>query len=507
MANNIPRVNRDPLSYLKKESQESIFLKPVNETEIEKIITSLKNASPGFDGIHSKVIKSTYKYYLKPLTHVLNLSLSQGFFPNQMKIARVIPLHKSGDYSKVSNYRPVSILPLFSKILEKLMYDRLISFIDKHNILYKYQFGFRSKHSTNMALSILIDKIVSAIDKGEVVIGIFLDLKKAFDTVNHNILLQKLHKLGIRGVAHKWLSDYLCNRQQFVSFDGVESKFEKIVCGVPQGSILGPLLFLLYVNDIANVSKLLLPIVFADDTNIFLSGKNVNETINLFNTELCHVIEWLAANRLSLNIAKTHYMIFKSSRRKIEQNVNLSINNHILEKVTQAKFIGITLDPSVNWYNHIQTIRNKVSRGIGILLKAKKVFKLPTLITLYNSFIFPHFIYCVEIWGKAPEIYLSSLIMLQKKVVRIIQSAKYLSESKPIFKCLNLLPLNYIYKQRVNLFMFKFVKNMLPDVMNELFLRNSDLDRRNTRQDSKLHIPLCRTTLFQNTLRYLGAKE
>ena len=507
LAKKIPRVQRDPLSYLTSEYQESIFLEPVIETEVERIITTLKNASPGFDGIHSKIIKSTYKCYIKPLTHVLNLSLSQGFFPNQMKIARVVPLHKNGDHSNVSNYRPVSILPLFSKIMERLMYDRLVSFINKHNILYKFQFGFRNKHSTNMALIVLIDKIVSAIDKGEVVIGIFLDLKKAFDTVNHNILLQKLHKLGIRGVAHKWLSDYLCNRQQFVSFDGVDSKYEKIICGVPQGSILGPLLFLLYVNDMANVSDLLVPIVFADDTNIFLSGKNVNETINIFNIELCNVIEWLSANQLSLNIAKTHYMVFKSSMRKIEQNANLTINNHLLEKVTQTKFIGVTLDSSVNWTNHIQTIRNKVSRGLGIIIKAKKVFNLPTLITLYNSFIFPHLIYCIEVWGNAPDIYLTSLLNLQKKVVRIMRSAHYLSESAPIFRYLNLLPLKYIYKQRISLFMFKFIKNMLPNVMNEIFIRNSDLNRRNTRQDSKLHIPLCRTTLFQNTMRYQGAKE
>ena len=134
---------------------------------------------------------------------------------------------------------------------------------------------------------------------------------------------------------------------------------------------------------------------------------------------------------------------------------------NILEKIIQAKFIGVTLDPSVNWSNHIQTIRNKVSRGLGIIIKAKKVFNLPTLITLYNSFIFPHLIYCIEVWGKAPETYLTSLLNLQKKVVRIMKSAKYLSESKPIFKCLHLLPLNYIYKQRLNLFMFKSIKIIL----------------------------------------------
>jgi hypothetical protein len=197
LARQIDSVNENPLSFINDHNPNTIFLNPVGNNEVEKIINRLKNASAGFDGIHAKVVKATYRHYLEPLTHILNLSITQGFFPNIMKIAKVIPVYKSGDPVLMTNYRPVSVLPLFSKILERLMYDRMISFININNLLYKYQFGFRTNYSTNMALVMLTDQILSALDKGDTVIGVFLDLKKAFDTVNHEILLEKLNKYGI----------------------------------------------------------------------------------------------------------------------------------------------------------------------------------------------------------------------------------------------------------------------------------------------------------------------
>ena len=220
------------------------------------------------------------------------------------------PFYKSDDKLLINNYRPVSILPVFSKILERLMYNRLLQFINKHKILYNYQFGFRKGYSTTMALRILVDKIMSALDKGDFVVGVFLDLSKAFDTVNHQILLNKLFKYGIRGLALKWFESFLCERKQFVVYNNVKSRESLITCGVPQGSILGPLLFLLYINDMANISKLLFIILFADDTNLFLNGKSVLNIIQEMNTELEKIVNWLTVNQLSLNINKTSYIIF-----------------------------------------------------------------------------------------------------------------------------------------------------------------------------------------------------
>ena len=210
---------------------------------------------------------------VRPLRHICQLSLTEGNFPDELKIAKIIPLYKANDPSMFNNYRPISLLSIFSKILEKVMYDRLYQYLIKFELLYDYQFGFQKGKSTYMAIICLLDELVSAIEKGEIGIGIFIDFRKAFDTVDHNILLEKLDHYGIRGPALDWLQSYLCNRQQFVEYDGTCSATKQLKCGVPQGSNLGPLLFLIYINDLAHISPKLFAILFADDSNFFCTGK------------------------------------------------------------------------------------------------------------------------------------------------------------------------------------------------------------------------------------------
>ena len=229
----------------------TFYINPTTVTEIISLIKLLKNGSSGYDSISATTVQKTATACITPLTHIMNLSLSSGIFPQELKNARVIPLFKSGDAMLSSNYRPVSVLPLFSKILERLMYNRLISFINKHDHLCKFQFGFREDHSTNLALIYLVDKISNSLDTGEYVLGLFLDFTKAFDTVNHAILLQKLEHLGVRGISLNWFESYLSNRSQYVDHSGISSELQYIHCGLPQGSILGPLLFLLYINDLS----------------------------------------------------------------------------------------------------------------------------------------------------------------------------------------------------------------------------------------------------------------
>ena len=242
------------------------------------------------------IVKDTLCYILKPLLHTINLSFQQGVVPSECKLAKVIPIYKSGDKCEINNYRPISILPAFSKVIERLMYNRLIDFFAKHDILYEKQFGFRAKHSTNIALAYLIDKIVSSHEKHDIVLGVFIDLQKAFDTVNHDILIKKLEIYGVRGIALNWFASYLSQRQQYVSFNDCNSNVGNISCGVPQGSILGPLLFLVYVNDMFRVSSILETVLFADDTSLFMSGSNINEMIECMNAELQHLVTWLVYN-------------------------------------------------------------------------------------------------------------------------------------------------------------------------------------------------------------------
>ena len=243
-------------------------------------------------GIGNLIVKGVAKEIVHPLTTIFNRSLITGKVPNSLKIAKVIPIHKKDDKEIFSNYRPVSVLPCFSKILERLIFNRCTEFIENNNILNAKQFGFRAHHSTYMAIMQLVDKINNAVEKNETTIGVYLDLSKAFDTIDHDILLHKLDYYGFRGIVLDWFRDYLSNRTQYVSYNNNKSDLKTILCGVPQGSILGPLLFILYINDITNTSTLLDFLLFADDTTILFSSSDIVSKIPMINRELSEVSNW-----------------------------------------------------------------------------------------------------------------------------------------------------------------------------------------------------------------------
>ena len=287
LAKNIPESVGSHCSYLSHNYPNSIYFNAATTQEVSEIVNSLRpGTAAGYDKIPMFAVKDSIDLISEPLTHIINLSISTGVVPDKMKIARVIPLFKSGDYRHFQNYRPISVLPIFSKLLERIVYNRIINYVDKFDIISDHQYGFRKNHSTSQALLQLYNKISAAIDRKEFTVGIFLDLSKAFDTVNHDILFDKLEHYGIRGVALDWMKNYFHNRLQFVQYNDTLSTFKSIRCGVPQGSILGPLLFLLYINDLCDVTNVLEFILFADDTNLFYSHKNQSSLANVINREI-----------------------------------------------------------------------------------------------------------------------------------------------------------------------------------------------------------------------------
>ena len=497
----IPPSTIDPVSYISQTIDETLYLNPVTEDELKKLICNIKKSGSGWDNIGGNVIKQTHVSFITPLTHVFNLSISQGIFPSELKVAKVIPLYKTGDNTLFVNYRPISILSIFSKYLEKLMFTRLIQFIEKHKIFHSMQFGFRKEHSTGLALTILVDRITEALDNGNYACGIFLDFSKAFDTVDHSILFQKLSCYGIRGLAHDWLVSYLTDRKQFVSFDGTSSNLTELQCGVPQGSVLGPLLFLLYINDIANVSKLFYMILFADDTSALLSGRNISVLENMINDELINVVKWLDCNKLSLNVSKSHFIMF-TTKKHLNQDVNIVLNNQRLTKLESTKFLGVYVDCKLNWKNHIQYLKGKIARGIGILKLCRKYFTKSTLVTLYYSFIYPHLFYNLEVWGAACCTHLSCLEKLQKRCIRIITSSRWDAHTAGLFKTLQILPLSQLYSLKLLVFLYKYLNGNLSSLFSNYFIRNNEMHNYPTRSGNLFSVPKANTDLRKRTLRY-----
>ena len=300
----------------------------------------------------------------------------------------------------------------FSKVFEKIVYNHVLDFIDDNNVLYDYQYGFRHSHSTPQAIITLVDRKTKSLDKGHIAITILLDLKKTFDTVDHRILLRKLYAYGIRGALLKWFESYLTGRTQYVAFNGTNSDNNVVF---PKVLSLGHFYFFLYLNDICSVSKLLFTLLYADDTCVMLSGKDLNDLIAVLNVELISLSDWLKSNKLSLNTQKTFFMVFHRARLKSANCNDLVIDNASIARVYSAKYLGIIIDVKFNWIEHITYIKNKISKAIGIMYKVRQYLDKSSLVNLYYSYVYPYLTYCTEVWGCAYPTHLQCLFLLPQK--------------------------------------------------------------------------------------------
>ena len=374
------------------------------------------------------------------------------------------------------------------------MHKKVYEFLDEHNILYIYQFGFRKNNSTAFALMEIIENIKESIDKGKYGCGIFIDLKKAFDTVNHKILLQKLEHYGIRGNILRWFGSYLTNRKQYVFHNGVQSEVRDITCGVPQGSVLGPLLFLLYINDLPNISNKLKFFLFADDTNIYYESTDLVELETTINKEIKKLSLWLNINRLALNIGKTNFAIFRANR-PLYHNVTLLMNKKAIEQKEVVKYLGILVDEHLNWKHQTINISKKVSRGIGIVCKLSKCMNIQLLKCIYYSLVYSHLSYGIHVWGSACSTELKDLLILQKKAVRIMTGNRYyqkhgepgpLPHSSPLFKELEILKLDDIFKLNVSKFIYSSLSHTTPPIFWDWFKYNHEVHTHATTSNTEI---------------------
>ena len=399
LAANIPQTNTNPLSCLTASPNSFMFFECTGN-EVLKVINSLKNKRKGLDEIPISIYKKIGDLIACQISDLINSSMSTGTFPSSLKVARVVPIHKSGSKRDLNNFRPISILPTLSKIFEKVMHRRMMKFIEKYDILYSEQYGFRNGKSTSDAILKFTDKCYDALNNKKSMISIYLDFSKAFDTINHQLLCLKLEKYGFRGNINNWFKSYLSDRKQYVCIDNSNSTLKDIKFGVPQGSILGPLLFILYINDMWKSTQLNV-IHFADDSTAFMPFSDPVSMCSSINTELTKIDDWICANQLSLNASKTTYSIFSS--KKINLSSEIAIRNVSIERSRCQKFLGVLLDENLNFQSHINSVRLKVSRAVGIMKKMRDIAPSNILMKLYYALVYPHITYSIEVWGKSSK--------------------------------------------------------------------------------------------------------
>jgi hypothetical protein len=372
------------------------------------------------------------------------------------------------------------------------MYNKIMNFLDANDILYRQQYGFRAKHSTIHPVLHLLNHCAEAINAtpSQLTLATFCDLSKAFDTISHDILLHNLNVFGIRGVANKWIESYLTNRSQYVNIDSHISQNLPVRCGVPQGSILGPLLFLIYINDISNSTTENI-LSFADDTTVFLSDADPASLFHRANSSLKAIFNWFCANKLALNATKTQYMVIQPATKKRDlSDYSITINGEILSQATSCKFLGITIDDSFCWKKHLSNINSKISRALFAIKQIK--FSLPkySLRILYFSLIHPHLTYGILAWGNASANLLNKTSILQKRALRAIHNKKYNSHTDPLFKQCGILILSDINQLEVMLFMYDYTHDKLPRSFQNTYMINSNVQvAYETRQSQMLVIP------------------
>jgi hypothetical protein len=476
---------------------------------ILKIISKFKpKPSCDIHGVSTKMVKFIGREIATPLSYIFNLSLESGIFPLMLKQCRVIPIYKAGNRLDVDNYRPISLLSSISKILEKIVAEKLLFHLTNNDLLYTHQYGFIPKRSAEHNLLHILNYVTAALNDGNYCVGVFLDLKKAFDVCSHSILLKKLKKMGINGTTYKWFENYLSGRTQKVDINGNLSDEQNLDISVIQGSTLGPILFLCYINDFFSATSLF-SVLFADDTTCLSKGKKLNELLAYVSTELQKIAVWFRANKMAVNTMKTKFIVFRTQGKKINpEECILYFNNNEPGKPVNPnliypidriyndgpeksfKLLGVMFDEYLSFDAHISHLCTKISKSLFCINRIKNFVEQNARIKLYYAMVHSHLSYCINVYGCAYSTNLQRLRVKQKEAVRIISNAGYRDHTSPLFKQNLILPLDEMIKFAKLKFMHCYVNLNLPLSFHDLWPFNRDANpARVLRNANNLRIP------------------
>jgi hypothetical protein len=422
--------------------------------DVERAIMSLKNKfSVGADGVSSRTVKEMAKFFAKLLTPLFNKSLAQGVFPEWLKMAIIVPAAKGGDAAQMTNYRPISLFPCISKVFEKCVKEKILNYLNHIDFMAKQQFGFMKNKSTDTALFTHITNIVSSIEKYNAAVGVYLDLAKAFDTVNHKLMIKKLSEIGIRGSLLDWFASYLTGRQHRVRINNTLSTNLKIKHGVPQGSVLGPLLFIIYINEIFLLPLRGIVLGYADDTSLLYSAATA-EQINVdFKHDEKILTAWFRKNFLHLNTNKCKGIIYSYMKIRWARGVKLKIENEELEITNKVKYLGLIFDEKLTWKEHSLELQAKLRKLNFLFFHLKNYFNIKHLKNIYVPLYESVLSYGIIHWGACRHI--KPIKVLQNKACRTILSLPPRSTESAIYRERNLVRLEEVHRRRLLMFLYK----------------------------------------------------
>ena len=450
-----------PWSYLGNECNQPMRnIQPTLE-EVSALIKEIDTSkSSAIDYLSSRVMKDAFTVIPSVLLHIFRSSLDTGVIPRSWKKATIIPLKKCGNSNEVSNLRPISLLPMQGKMLEKIIHNRLLLHLEGNNLLDERQGGFRPNHSTIDAIVKFSETIYKGINEGKITVATYIDLKKAFDTVNHVILLQKLEKMGLNKFNITWIKNYLTDRSQATLANGVLSSERQITCGVPQGSVLGPLLFLIYVNDLGSVLSTSQHFLYADDTVILQSGDNISDIVELLQIDLNNYGSWCKANKLTINTKKSNYVIYGTNQKtsRIRQ-CDLSLCDETLIRTHNYKYLGVYLDSHLNFNVHIDNCCKIVSHKFYLLSKIRRNITQSTCARVFKSMIAPLMDYVDIIYSGSSDLKLSRIQKLQNRGLRICFDGPGYMSRVQLHQIYRILPLKIRRKYNLRKYMFKQKEN------------------------------------------------